>query len=166
MAGPIVPRTKPDVARPWWVSEERPWNTLRRAVDRLFEDFGYELGAEAVAPFGAAFGAGPRVDVIEDEKELRVLADLPGIAAKDLHVSVASNLLTIKGEKEEAKEEKRRHYYMKERTYGAFHRTVSLPCEVHADKISASFSHGVLTVTLPKTEAAKMASRNIPVKEG
>jgi HSP20 family protein len=88
-------------------------------------------------------------------------AELPGLEAKDVEVSVTGDMLTIKGEKKTEKEEKDERRHLVERTYGAFSRMVRLPAPVAADKIQATFKNGVLTVTLPKTEEAK--PKAIPV---
>ena len=81
---------------------------------------------------------------------------------KDIQVSLQENLLTIKGEKKQEKEAKDEHYHRVERSYGSFTRAVRLPVAVDASKVTASFKNGLLTVTLPKTPAAK--GTMIPIK--
>jgi HSP20 family protein len=92
---------------------------------------------------------------------LTIKAELPGLEAKDLDVSVSGDVLTIKGEKEHEKEEKDEQRHVIERSYGAFVRMVRLPAPVAQDQIKASFKNGVLTISLPKTEEAKQKA--IPV---
>ena len=104
----------------------------------------------------------PAVDVIEEKEMIRLVAELPGVKPEDVKISLENNVLTIQGEKKkeyEVKEEKVRRY---ERTYGAFERTFTLPATIDPNKIVAKFDAGLLTVQLPKVEAAK--PRQISVK--
>ena len=106
----------------------------------------------------------PVVDVVEKEREYQVSAELPGLEEKDVEVSVADDMLTIKGEKKEEKEEKAKNYYLSERRYGAFQRSFRLPPGVDSAKIEANFQKGVLTVTLPKTPEAQKKEKKIEIK--
>jgi HSP20 family protein len=91
----------------------------------------------------------------EDEKAYKISAELPDLDAKDVDVSVSGNMLVIKGEKRQEKEEKDKNYYFSERAYSSFQRTFELPASVDRDKVAADFSKGVLTITLPKTAEAQ-----------
>jgi len=91
-----------------------------------------------------------------------VMAELPGVDAKDIGIELTGDLLTLRGEKEKRTEEKEERYHRTERTYGAFLRSVRLPMAVDGSKVTATFKNGVLVVTLPKTAAAK--GTMIPVK--
>lgn len=124
--------------------------------DRFFEDF--EL--PGLVSEGTEFV--PAFDVSETEKELIVKADLPGMEEKDIEISLSDGILTIKGEKKHEKEEENESYHTVERRYGAFSRTMRLPCEVDADKVDAVYKGGVLKVRLPKSELAK--PRRIEIK--
>lgn len=104
----------------------------------------------------------PRIDITQDEKELKLTAEIPGVDKKDVHVLWRDGYLTIKGEKKIEHEEKRKEYYRSERVYGAFERTFELPA-IDGTKIDAKFKDGVLTVTAPKTAEARAAERKIPV---
>lgn len=106
----------------------------------------------------------PRVDVTEDNENLYVEADLPGVEKKDVKVSVVGDVLTISGEKKKESRDENKNYYRLERTSGSFSRSFTLPAEIHADKIGAEFKEGVLKVTLPKTEEAKIVERQIEIK--
>lgn len=107
----------------------------------------------------------PRLDVAEDEKELHVIAEIPGMEQKDLDVYITDHDITIKGEKKEEREERRKNYYRRERSFGTFHRTIPIPAEIEVDKATALFKNGVLNITLPKTAAAqKKAPRKIELK--
>lgn len=134
--------------------------SFRREMDRLFERFFGELPSLELP--GMAWG--PRLDMSETKDSLVVKAELPGLEAKDLDISVSGNTLTIKGEKKQEKEEKDEHHHMIERSYGAFSRIVELPAPVAADKIKATFKNGVLTIALPKTEEAKRRAVSIKVE--
>jgi HSP20 family protein len=97
----------------------------------------------------------PAVDMIDRKDEIVLRADLPGIEQKDVEVTVHDGTLTIRGERKEEKETKEEDYYQCERWAGAFVRTLALPRAVDADKIKATFKHGVLEVHVPKAPEAK-----------
>ena len=105
----------------------------------------------------------PAVDVAENDKSYVITAELPGVPEKDVEVSVSDDMLVIKGEKRHENEEKGENHYFSERSYGSFRRMFSLPRETDAAKIEAHFKNGVLSVTIPKTEA-KQESRKVEVK--
>lgn len=140
-----------------------PWrplgelSTLRREMDRLLERFFGEV--PSLELLGGRWE--PRIDMSETKDTLTVKAELPGLDLKDLDVSVSGDVLTIKGEKKQEKEEKDGQRHVVERSYGAFVRMVRLPAPVAQDNIKASFKNGVLTISLPKTEEAKQKA--IPV---
>lgn len=147
-----------------WRSND-PFASLQKEMNRLFEEF--ETGSPllpGVFRNGGAFA--PKIDVAETEKEIQVTAELPGMSEKDVEVSFNDNVLVIKGEKKDEKEEKNRNYYRTERVYGSFQRMIPVPSEIAKDRIDASFSKGVLKVTLPKTEKAQKETRKIEVKAG
>ena len=138
-----------------------PFVNLRQAVDRMLSDFGrgFDLAGE-----GDISGFSPRLD-FEDKDDAMVLsAEVPGMCDKDVHVEVARDVLTIKGEKRCASESKGAGRVSSERSYGAFERTLRLPSEVNKDKISAQMKDGILTVTLPKSPEAKKEVKTIPVQ--
>jgi HSP20 family protein len=119
-----------------------------------------------MVPFGgaSAWASTPVVDFAETEKGYEVTAELPGMNEKNIEVKFADGVLTIKGEKQEEKEEKKKDYYMSERSFGSFHRALQLPNGIDPEKIEASFTNGVLKVTLPKSTEAQKAEKKIPVK--
>ena len=125
-----------------------------RGIDRLFGDF-LGRGRE---------GFVPRLDLSETEKEVVVSAELPGMDEKDLEVNFSKGRLTISGEKKAEREEKGedKSYHLVERSYGSFSRAIDLGEAVDAAKASAVFKNGILTVKVPKAEAAK--TRKIDVK--
>lgn len=106
----------------------------------------------------------PSLDVFEEEDELVVKADLPGISKEEIEVTVTGNVVTIKGEKKKEEEVKEKDYYRRERSYGSFVRSVELPCEVKSEQIKANFKDGVLEVRMPKTEEAKKKSVSVKIE--
>lgn len=104
----------------------------------------------------------PPVDVIEEKEFIRIVAEVPGVRPEDVKISLENNLLTIRGEKKKEEEQKDQKFHRFERTWGMFERSFSLPSTIDAEKIVARYDDGVLTVQLPKVEAAK--PRQISVK--
>lgn len=145
-------------------AKEYPLFSLQHEMNRMFENFfrGWEGLPFAQAEMEPA-SFYPGVDVVETENEIRAKADLPGMDEKDVHVSLAQNTLTIKGEKREESEDKGKDYHQLERHWGAFYRTIPLPAGIDATKADASFKKGVLTITLPKTAEAKKETKEIPI---
>ncbi|MCK6628821.1 MAG: Hsp20/alpha crystallin family protein [Anaerolineae bacterium] len=146
--------------------QEDPFTAFRYEMDRLFDDFfGRGFG---LTPFEGAidrFGAfNPQVDVIENDKEVKITAELPGLSERDVEVSLSNDVLTISGEKKHEKEDKGENYYRMERSYGSFQRSIPLPVEVQSDKVDATFKNGVLTVTLPKSPQATQNRKKIAIK--
>jgi len=142
------------------------FDQLRRQMDSLFHDLPARRHLGETEPFErffTSFAAAPAVDVVEKDTEYRITAELPGMDEKDVEVKLAGDVLTISGEKKDEHEEKEKHFSFSERRYGAFKRTFQLPEGVDCEKIAASFEKGVLTVTLPKTAAAKSAEKKIEV---
>jgi HSP20 family protein len=112
---------------------------LRGRFDRLLEDFGTARAREWT----------PAVDVVRDNGDLVVHADVPGIKPEEIKIEIREGYLTLSGEHEEAKEEKDKQYVRRERRYGAFSRSIALPDGVDAKKIKAKTHDGVLEVTIP-----------------
>jgi HSP20 family protein len=115
--------------------------------------------------FAAEFAAGewaPAVDIIENERGIVINAELPGIDPKDVAVTIDNNVLTLKGERHVEKDAKKENFHRMERAYGVFARSFALPAHVDAAKVTADFKDGLLTVTLPRSDAAK--SRAIEIK--
>jgi HSP20 family protein len=166
---PVTTDEAPSALRP-----QRPLEGLRQEINRLFDDSG--IGTWR-SPFGSslfdiepfrraksAFTGMPAVDVTETDQAFKVAAELPGMDEKNIEVKVANGMLTIKGEKQEQKEEGKQDYYVRERSFGSFERTFKVPDGVDLDKVDASFKKGVLTVTLPKTAEAQKAEKKITVR--
>ncbi|WP_424138696.1 Hsp20/alpha crystallin family protein [Roseomonas chloroacetimidivorans] len=135
-------------------------------MDRIFDNFWRGVGSGLPSGRGApSFGLGaPAIDMVEGEKEYRLTAELPGIDTADLDLSLSGDVLTISGEKNHERDEEAQNYFSSERSFGSFRRSLQLPQSVDREKISADFSKGVLTVTLPKTPEAAQQPRKIEVK--
>ena len=149
-----------------------PFERFRREKDRLFEDFtGGLFGRSLFEPMPfrrteAAFRTMPAVDVAETDKAYEITAELPGLDEKNIEVKLANGVLSIKGEKQEEKEEKQKDYYRRERSFGSFQRSFQVPEGVDTDKVAASFKNGILSVTLPKSAEAQKQAKKIEVKTG
>ena len=125
---------------------------LRREMDRLWDDY-FGPGRRALQPSEVEWA--PAIDVAETGDKITVTAEVPGMEAKDIEISLLGDTLTIKGEKKAEKEEKAENYHLIERSYGSFVRSLKLPAAVEAEKIEASYKQGILTVTCPKKEEVK-----------
>ncbi|MBK3745097.1 Hsp20/alpha crystallin family protein [Paraburkholderia aspalathi] len=151
-----------------------PFLNFRREIDRLLDEYHpylWDVPSRAVASvmvnsFPSKWDIVPSIDVSETETEYKITVELPGLDEKDVDINLSNHTLTIKGEKSEVKEDKGKGYHVSERKYGSFQRIVKLPDGVDIDNISAKFSKGVLTVTMPKTAEAQQAVRKIDVKRG
>jgi len=141
---------------------DNPLFSLHKEIDRLFGDFAGGFGFPALPKAGAPVMA-PQLDVVESDKAYEISVELPGVEEKDLELSLADGVLTIKGEKRYEKEDKSKNYLRIERSYGAFQRSIAVPSEVDEAKISAAFANGVLKVTVPKKEGTKPAARKITI---
>ena len=146
-----------------------PWQRFRSEFDQMFDRFpGFGLPSMRrmfdVAPFDTLNVNVPAVDVTEDDKAYKIAAELPGLEEKDVEVSLTGDVLTLKGEKRQEKEEKNKNWYVSERAYGSFQRAFELPHGIDRDKIAAEFAKGVLTVTLPKSAEAQKQQKKIDVK--
>jgi HSP20 family protein len=135
--------------------ETNPFSLLQQEIDRLFEGVTRNLPGFATTTM-------PRMDISETDKVIEITAELPGLEKKDVELNVADNLLTIRGEKKNEREEKNKDYHLVERSYGAFSRSVELPAGVKIEDISAEIANGVLKVTVPKP--APKQSKQIGIK--
>ena len=131
---------------------------MREEMDRLFEEFFGPIRERRIPLFEWT----PAADMLEDEDELIVRMELPGMKKENLSISLRENRLTVKGERKEEEEKKGRTYHRKEFYYGTFERTFTLPVSVDPDKVSATYENGILEIKLPKAEAVK--PKEIPIK--
>ncbi len=134
---------------------------LRSEINRLFDSF-FE-GRELPTLFGER-GFAPVMDMVETPQEIQIRAEIPGMDAKSLDISVSGDTLTLKGEKKSEREEKDENYYVMERSYGSFSRSVALPSYADREKISADCKDGVLTIHVGKKEEARGKTIQVDVK--
>lgn len=156
-----------------------PLASLREEVDNLFERFSEDWPSlpnlfgkgwtYPVADLERRLGSAkleitPRVDVSENDQGYDITMELPGMTDDDIELTVSEDSLTVKGEKQEEHEEKKKNYHVKERSYGSFQRSFRVPSGVDGEKIDASYSNGVLHISLPKTENVQKKKRSIDIK--
>ena len=136
----------------------RDMMTLRNDFDRLFENF------MDLPQFQGNGGPdwGLALDVAETEDNFTIKASVPGINPDDIDITLSENVLTIKGEFKAESNVEEEKYHLRERRYGSFGRSVTLPVMVNADAVEADYSNGVLTLTVPKAEEVK--PRRISIK--
>ena len=148
---------------------------LRSEIDHLFDEFtdswpfmsrsGRAKAQQMMSPFAFAERL-PAVDLCDKKDKIEIKAELPGMDEKDINVEMTDHLLTISGEKKEEREEgeKEGNYYMSERRYGSFRRSIALPEGVDTNKVDATFKKGVLNITMQKTPEAREKVKKIKVK--
>lgn len=166
----MVPRRWGGLRR--WADDDRPFesffqemNTLHQEMENLFDDFWKGSGRQSLASTPWAHAqVMPHIDVTEDDEAFHVQVELPGMDKDDVDITLASGVLTIRGEKKRDEEEKGKDYFRKERSFGAFRRSLQLPADVDEKDIQASFKKGVLHIRLPKTEEAQKHVTHIDIK--
>lgn len=140
-----------------------PFLTLHREMNRLFDETFRSLEGP-LASLGAASqwnGSWLGVDISENDREIRVSAELPGVEEKDVDVLLEDGVLVIKGEKRSETDDKERQF--SERYYGAFQRRLPIAGDVEEDKVTAKFKNGVLTIVLPKSPSAQQRTKKIAI---
>jgi HSP20 family protein len=159
----LIPWGRGSSQTPTTYRESSPFLTLHREVNRLFDEvfrnFDSALPSIGTMPMWSGW---PSVEISENEKEIRVTAEVPGLEEKDVEVLLEDGMLTLRGEKRAETEDKERQF--SERFYGRFERRFPLGAEVEEDKVSATFANGVLTVTLPKTPREQSKAKRIAIK--
>jgi HSP20 family protein len=141
---------------------------LHDEMDRWFDQLSSSLGLPRLGsrPTGGMNLAGvyrPQIDVSGDDKRYQIELDVPGMSESDLSIEVRDDLLVISGEKREDSEDKGKHYYRVERSYGAFQRTLALPDDANADEIDARLEKGVLRLEIPRRESSAQKARRIDI---
>jgi len=147
---------------PYGNQSNDPFLMLRNEMEQLFDNVLREP-LQGIA--GRATVVAPRMDVSEDDKEIKITAEMPGATPDNIAVMVEDDVLTIRGEREQERETSRKNYHVVERTVGVFQRTLRLPTPVDPEKVQARFDNGVLTITVPKSAAAQR-SRRVQVTGG
>jgi HSP20 family protein len=123
---------------------------LNNMLDQMF-------GTGSLPDIGGALTSAwlPPVDVFEDQDSVKIVAEIPGVDFDDLSVSIENNVLTLRGEKQQAREDTANRVHRYERSYGSFERSFVLPATVDPDRIEATLDNGVLTISVPKAEKAR-----------
>ena len=142
------------------VDSFRDFGDMQAEVNRLFDNF---LGRPAQQAGGMERVWAPAVDMYETKDALTVVAELPGLNEKDIQLSIIGDVLSVRGERQWNQEVKQESYYRGERWYGKFERYLPLPMPVQADKVTAKYRDGVLTITLPKVEEIRPKEIKIDV---
>lgn len=138
-----------------------PWGQMQEQFNRIFEDFWRDFDDGEMLP--AAAQLTPQIDVAEEDEAWRITAEMPGVEEKDVELTVSEGVLTLSGEKKVDTEKKEKNWYMHERAYGSFRRSLRLPPGADLDKIGAKFQNGVLEITVPKRPEAKQSARKIEI---
>lgn len=143
------------------------FDALHEEMDRVFERFerGWPRWPSLLQDANGGDVMMASLDVHEDDKSLTVEAELPGVDEKDLAVTLTNGILTIRGEKKQEREEKKENYYLNERSFGSFERSVRLPDTIDENKVEARFEKGVLKVTAAKRPEAVKAEKKIEIKK-
>jgi HSP20 family protein len=142
----------------------RELTQLQERMDRLFRDnVGYSGSREEALEQGSFI---PPVDVYEDEHNITLKLEVPGIDQKDLDIRIENNTLTVRGERKLEKEEKQENFHRIERRYGSFVRNFQLPTTLDAEKVNANYDNGVLKITLAKKAEAKPKQIQVNVSSG
>jgi HSP20 family protein len=136
-----------------------PFLSLHREMNRLFDDALRSF--ETPALFGGGMQSWPRIEVTEQDNQIQIAAELPGMEEKDVEVLLNDGALVIRGEKKSETQDKERQF--SERFYGRFERRIPIDAEVDENDISASFKNGLLTVSVPRSESAAANTKRIPI---
>ena len=134
---------------------------LHRQVNRLFDDLFDQDGDSGF--YARAGMAAPAMDIHQDDKQVEITAELPGVKEEDIDITIDDGVLTLRGEKKSTREDEQSG--CRERSYGSFERRITLPSNIDEDACSADFTDGVLTITLPKNEE-KARGRKIQLGQG
>lgn len=157
--GNTPPARRSDILPP--AARGDPFLAFRHEMDRLFDSF-FTPSRFGVGDFGA-FSFNPAVDLTENDNEICLRAELPGVEEKDVEIKLDGDVLTIRGEKREERTEDGDQRRVVERSYGSFERSLRLPFEPEESEVKAEFKNGVLTVTAKKPAELSKPSKRIPI---
>lgn len=137
--------------------EHNPWSQWQHEVGQFFDRFNRNLGPGSEGDFY------PKIEIQDNEKNLVVSAEIPGMSEKDVQVSLRDNQLILEGERKSEKETEENGTYRSEFSYGSFYRTIPLREEVKADSVKATYKDGLLRIKLEKTHASPQNVKKIPI---
>jgi HSP20 family protein len=141
--------------------------SLFHEIEKTFDDFSRRAPLAGFAGFGNGVAA-PKIDVVEGKDGIEVTAELPGVDEKDIDITLANGVLTVRGEKKAERDEtdKDKNWHVVERSYGSFSRTIALPYDPDSTKVEAKFDKGVLRIRLPKPVEIARKEKKIEIRKG
>jgi len=162
-----IPVTRNEAARSY-TGVDSPLLGLHRQIDKLFEDTfkGAGFGGDSLPSFFEGSGDinfRPSLNLASEDERYTLTLEAPGMTDKDITVEINDDVLTIRGNKLEEKEDKEKHFYRMERRYGSFQRVLALPADVQVSDIRASMKNGLLTLLLPRNMNAETTTKKIPI---
>jgi HSP20 family protein len=131
-----------------------------KRLERLFNDV---WRGEPLVSLAKEETLWPTIDVIENDKSIQIIAELPGLEEKDINIEMRNGVFSLRGEKQEQREENRDNYHVSERSHGYFSRSFQIPTEIDEDKIEATLKDGVLKVVLPKSDEESQQKKRIEI---
>ncbi len=143
-----------------YISPRDYFMDIQRRFDEIFEEFAFNFGFPSLSE--SKFY--PKIDVREDERNLVIYAEVPGLDEKNLDISITKDSLILSGEKKTEYEDKSPNYYKKEISYGNFKRIIPLPVEVDESKAEAKYKNGVISILIPKLHKEEKKVKKIPIK--
>ncbi|MEL6877906.1 MAG: Hsp20/alpha crystallin family protein [Pseudomonadota bacterium] len=141
-----------------------PFSRLRSEMDRMFDEFPPRFPA---ARFGTRYLASipvPAVEMTETDEDYRISVEVPGIPHEAIDLAIEDDMLVLRGEKKDEREEKERDYSVSERSYGSFERRISLPQDALADGVEANTDNGVIKIVIPRNKQASPERRRIEIR--
>jgi HSP20 family protein len=144
-------------------SPVRELEEMRRNLDKLFGEYGEPVSRQHLISKGAPASLVPSIDIFERKGEIVIKADLPGIEKDQIDLSITKDTLTVKAEAQKEEEIAKEDYYVQERSFGTYIRTIQLPQDVDPAKAKASFKNGVLEIVFPKKEEAKATEIKVDI---
>jgi len=135
----------------------KEFETLHDRIQKYFDDF-------PAYGFKYSDSFSPKIDISEGEKNINVVAEIPGVAKNDIKITLQDNIITIEGTKKKEEVKKNENFYRSERSYGSFKRCFTLPAEVDSDNIEAKFENGVLNISIKKLEPKQPKEKVIELK--
>ena len=144
--------------------EKHPLTEFKTDFDSIFDHLLGNVNGTKVEPWEVLRLRVPAVDMEENDKEIIVKAEMPGLEPKDFQILLDHNSLTIKGERKEEKTEEKKNYHMIERNHSSFYRSIPLPSEIDNDKVRATYNNGILEILLPKSKPHKAKKITVNVQ--
>jgi HSP20 family protein len=147
-----------------------PLFQIQNEINRLFDDVFHSVGFpswnfdRALAPLIQTDWLKPMLDISAADKEYSITVEIPGVDEKDIKLELIDDTLTISGEKKQEKEEKEKNYYRMERSYGSFHRVLSLPEDADRDNIQASYKNGIMKISVPRKALPQPETKRIEIR--